>query len=403
MSDLKELLDDIAERAPALDLAERALHLGKRRRRHLRAGAIAAAALAIALVAGVSLWPRDAHQAVEPLAPSASPPPSAPPGLPASCTVARLPLPSGLHNGSVSAADPTGRYLVGSASTGVTKNALLYWEGDSVRRLSLPGQAQGFTDVNSSGVAIAGTLLHEEEDSAWIYRNGRLTRLKGADAQAVAINSSGVVVGIMTTRKVRFGNPTLHPVRWATPDADPEPLPLPPGHWPAGAGVSGLDDDGTILMNVGTLTEDGRSFALRPDGSWQELSLSLTVDGRHGVAAHGGSIRNGWVLGMMYFDGPLAGGPRMTAVVWNLRTGAVSRLPAGLWGGQINAQGWVARWTGGTAVTSGTDLLPLPTLSGVSAEFDPVVSSISDDGRVLAGGVQLRVNEPGIPLRWRCS
>lgn len=408
MTDLRELLSDIGDRAGRYDVTEQALALGRRRRQRRLAGTTAAV-LAVAAAATWGLWPGRPGGGAGPIDPAESAAPSSSAStvaLPASCEVARLPLPRGMTNGAATAVDPTGRYVVGSSSveSSATKEHLLLWDGDEVRRLDLRGQQQRFVAVASSGTALAETVLNERETSVWVYRDGTFTRLKGGEADAVGMNDSGVVVGTEIKRGPD-GTGSAHPVRWRTPESAMERLPLPPGDWPDGVSVTGIDDDGTIVMNASRGRLDWHPFALRPDGTWQKLSAPPAVDGLPVVAPRAVAIRGGWVIGEARRQPSTPSGETsMVGVVWNLATGETVALRWGLGGPNVNAQGWTAAWLDGLWLQSPTGArLALPAPPEQTPDFPAYVSGLSEGGRVLVGSQQLNYDPDVLPLRWRCS
>ncbi|MEV4411474.1 hypothetical protein [Catellatospora sp. NPDC049609] len=411
MTDLRQLLSDIGDRAGHYDVTERALTVSRRNRQRRTAVGTTAAALTVVAVAGWSLWPgggSGAGPGVNPAA-SASPSPSAAaaPALPASCRVDRLPLPDGLTSGAANAVDPTGRYVIGSAGVdgSAIKEHLLLWDGDEVRRLKLTGQHQRLRAVNSAGTVLAATVLNQREQSVWVYRDGKFTRLQGGEADAVDMNESGVVIGTEIIRGRNGKDGSAHPVRWRTPTSLMERLPLPPGDWPGGVTVSGIDDDGTIIMNASRGREAWHAFALRPDGTWQTLTASVTVDGLTAAAPQAVAIRGGWVTGVARLPqiAPSTQS-RLVDVLWNLRTGEVGVLPRGGIAAVVNAHGWTVSWLGGPRLNSATGAqLTLPAAPEQTADFPTYLSGLSDDGRVLIGLQQLNYDPDLVPLRWRCS
>jgi hypothetical protein len=331
------------------------------------------------------------------------------PALPTSCTVARLPLPRGLTLGVAVAVDPTGRYAVGSSSVewSTTREHLLLWDGDEVRRLELPGQGQRFIAVTSSGTALATTVLNEREQTSWVYRDGKFTRLKGGGVvDLIDMNDSGVVVGTEQADGP-VGKSTGGPVRWRSSTSEMERLPLPPGDWPSGVSVAGIDDDGTIIMNAhrGHLL-DWQPFALRPDGTWQKLTAPVSMDGMANVQLQASAIRGGWVTGEARLPANAESPqPRLVGILWNLDTGEAVTLPRGGSGSVVNALGWIAAGLDEPQLWSPTGAwLALPAPPEQTSEFPAYVTGLSDDGRVLVGGVQLNDDRPDVlPLRWRCS
>ncbi|GAA1611808.1 hypothetical protein ACFQY4_08115 [Catellatospora bangladeshensis] len=415
MTDLRQLLTDIGERAGSYDVTERALTITRRRRRRRAAVGTTAAALAVAAIATWSLWPGAPGSAPDPAVS-----PSAGPSLPTSCTLGSLPLPDGATYGVVYQVDPTGRYAVGGTDVDAKKydRDLLFWDGDAVRRLSLPGRLQYFHDVNSAGTALASAVIDGKE-SAWVYRDGEFTRLDG-EAFASDLNESGVIAGTISSGP---DGPGGQPVRWRTPDSPMELLPLPPGDWRHGVLVRGIDDDGTIVMGgYENSAKDQMAYALRPDGSWQELTP--TIDGVTGRNVSVYAIRGGWVVGQVLLpDGTGQRGSGITGVLWNLRTGKAQSLGRSGPPTVVNAQGWTVHETEPVFGPRGQTRTPVPTPAGSLWLLSPAgdrtavpapagqtpwhvqVYSVSDDGRVLVGLRQL--SEPygkdHVPVRWRCS
>ncbi len=413
MTDLRQLLTDIGDRAGTYDVTERALAVTRRRRRRRTAAGTTAVALAVATIATWGLWPGAASRPPEPAAS-----PSAPP-LPTSCTLGSMPLPKGVTRGTASEVDPTGRYAIGGGilpASGDYQRGLVFWDGNTVRQPELPGRLQYFHDVNSSGTALASAEI-DGKDSTWVYRDGAWTRLEGA-AFGSFLNESGVVVGVI--RRSDGDGPFNRPVRWRTPDSPMELLPMPPGVSGFGAMVRGIDDDGAVLMQAGVDGTEERAFVLRPDGSWQQLTT--TVDGVVGRRASVYAIRGGWVAGQVLLPEDGSGGSGLRDVLWNLRTGQARVLeradpPV------VNAHGWTVAREQPRRATSvpGTPLAKpfgtlwlrspagegtaLPAPSGLTA-WDVSVSSMSDDGRVLVGYQRPAGNRESSdfrPVRWRCS
>lgn len=123
----------------------------------------------------------------------------------AGSTVTRLPA---LPNGGVDviplAVNNSG-LIVGKADNSTTGTQAAEWSNGAIKALGgLPGSTDSqATAVNSSGEAVGTSLDPSDSDGhAVLFANGTITDLKapgtglpGADAEANAINDSGVIVG----------------------------------------------------------------------------------------------------------------------------------------------------------------------------------------------------------------
>lgn len=403
MSDLRELLTDIGDRARVYDVTERALVLG-RRRRHLRrfAGTGGAAVVVVAAVlAAMNLPVRPAPVPLTPTpdpSPSVSPSPVAPGPAPVTeCVAQRLPMPKGYPAKSVvTAGDPTGRFLAGRAYPYDGRDRLLIWDNGQVKVVRHQGSDPDFVDISPSGVAVANSFIGDNQVT-WIYRDGRLSRLKGNNAWSMAVNDSGAVVGYYRNKAAV----------WRTPSSAPEQLRFP-------AGLSGVGNDigsdGTVVgHSVVPGVGKNRAVAWAPDGTMRYLPVPADIGGAPVSMSQARSISGDWAAGYVV-AGDLRSGGKAYLVRWNLATGEshVSRteFPAG---DMITASGVglspgdVTGPEGRVVFEGGSALLP-----DVAGALDEPGSanyrSISDDGRTIGGYQQIEGDGVlVVAVVWRCG
>jgi hypothetical protein len=261
----------------------RAVLDGRRKRRLRRFAGMTSASAATALVL-VAVWAvagtrgdRDtpppagtgvsaassASPAASPAASAAASPSAArevAPDAPTSCKIKRLVTPDGRKMSLVTAMDPTGRYIAGRTyPAGSGDYHVVVWDRFSPTIVDMPGEDQSITEINSSGVGVGTSYGESPSTTAWLVRDGTVTKLPGGDnGEALAINEAGVAVGSVDG----------HPVIWRSVDAPPVRLPVPAG-WKSGSAVD-IDRDGTVL---GTLDSNGKQtpYLWLPDGTGRPI------------------------------------------------------------------------------------------------------------------------------------
>lgn len=411
MSDLNELLADIGDRARIYDVTERALELGRRRRNTRRLAGVGgiAAVVALSILGAVSL-----PTATDPIpltpSPSTAISPSPPPAVTvAACVPRQLPVPKGYPAKSVvTGGDPTGRYLVGRAYPGDARDRLLIWDDGRVKAFDQLGDDTDLHDVSSTGIAVGYGYDTAGKALAVIYREGRLSRLKGVDATAIAVNASGVVAGTFQGR----------PAVWRSPDAGPVRLPVPEGMdmmW-----VTGVDADGTVSGRLGvyppaparhgsapTPLAWERAVIWGPDGTMRELPVPASIDGRPVAQSAALDIHDGWVGGWL-ITGTTDDDRRQYVARWNLATGEVTWFPSARRAYPVSASGIGidARSEGRSTMVLPQGTVPLPDVKGavVDSAEQPDIRSVSADGRIIAGYQSVSGGEGLIvAVAWHCT
>jgi hypothetical protein len=377
----------------------RAVTDGRRRRRARRVGGYAATAVVTVLVlvggAGAAdgwLGPQaspatsQAPGSPDPTEPAVAPPPQAP----TKCQISELLLPDGREMALVTGADPTGRFLLGRTYPDSDPGRsgeyhVVVWDGRKPTLVLMKGMEQALNDVNTKGLAVGGSYSRTST-TAWLYRNGTLSMLPGGDgAEAHAINDANVAVGVRNSK----------PVIWPSVDRVPVELPLPAG---ANFGyASDIDEDGTVVGQVGSKGEAGRPYLWLPNRSGQALRLPAPVPQPSRAPTAGAyTIRNGWVTGNV----------NKTAVRWDLRTGEPRVFPQFLvQASTANRYGWQvgAGPTGRSLLLSDAGPVLLPDLvAHKRGESANLPRTLSDDGRVIGG----QADDRGGIIRavvWTCS
>jgi hypothetical protein len=380
---------------PRIDLA-RAMADGRRRRVRWWAGASAIVALTAGAAAGGTLTvaalngpaPRPGPRIVAP-----PPEPATKPG-PTACTVARLPS-DGARQTFVTAGDPSGHYLAGQIYG--SKTPVVVWkDGRIAARPSLPGTAnRAIRDLNSAGVGVATSNDADGRQRSYVYHDGRFTKLKGGESEAVAINDAGAIAGVLGA-----GRPAL----WSAPTAAPVRLKLPAGA--TTGGVDGIDEDGTVLGEVGEPTAELTGYLWRPDGSGRRMPLP-TVRGKPADFFWPESISDGWVAGRAVLDA--TDGSRSFAWYrYRVASNRYEPLPDGAgMPARVAANGWVAGvGAGGNAenlsekvtIFSDAGVLSLPRYH---SDNEYTVASYSADGLVV-GGTSAAPDLVNRAMMWRC-
>ena len=363
----------------------RAVADGERHHRRVRlAGSAAVAAVAAAIV--VTSWTVTGVDRRENRPPAAQPTVTEVPTKgPLACSVEQLATPSGQGpKAVVSGADPTGRYIVGRTYPG-GKPSTVIWVDRQPQQAPMPGDDPVLRDITSTGVAV-GTSFVGDKTAAWIYADGKYTRLAGGGAEANAINEQRMIVGAVGNK----------PAVWRSANSQPTMLALPGSGW-SGMALD-VDEDGTVVGSLAKGSGDRVAAAWRPDGTLRQLPAPT---------AHGGpandytaeSIRNGWVSGWAAFDRDqirYIGGPR-----WNLNTGAVENIDGFF--ESVNQQGWTV---GSATLVTDDQTLQLPAPHGFEMGPQILAYTLSDDGSTIAGQVGTRngdVRNQPIAVIWTCK
>jgi uncharacterized membrane protein len=394
----------------------RAVRDGRRRRRIRRATRLAAAVMATVVVlvgvpvaagalrhhrASTVTGPAPSSAGASPSAsassspmwqpvPNTSPPRAGlAPNPPTTCTLARLPVPDGVTMSIVTAEDPTGHYIAGrSYPRGGPANGypIIIWHDGKPTVVTIPGNDQSLEQITPTGDAVGQSYLDSGIQVAWAYLQGSLRRLEGTNAEARGINTAGAIVGKVGAR----------PVVWRTQFEPAEQLPMPPGTTTGEA--YGIADDGTI---VGTLQgNDGEhAYVWRPDGSVSALPAPANPAGaRFGERVF--VLRDGWAGGLDTY-----GGSR--AVRWNLRTSAVTLVPAlDISTEAVNRYGWTvgSDKQGYGVLQTDVGTVRLPPINKKVEPTDNIASGISDDGRTIGGqAVLANADRTIVAVVWRCT
>jgi hypothetical protein len=397
-ADLLRPLAAVPRSASRVDIT-RAIDDGERRLSRARwvRSSTAGMAVALILVGGWALA-RPALRSAPPTpaaspsaaSPSASPSASASTGPrtpvpPTTCALHRLPVPAGQPAKSlVTGADPTGRYILGRTYPAGPR--VVIWHDGQVRKVAMTGSDPELNDVTSTGVAVGTSFVGGSSDktSAWVYRNGRISRLPGGNAAAYGINERQVIVGSVNGR----------PALWRTPTSQPTMLATPGRGW-AGWAV-GIDEDGTVVGRLQSAPDKPEyGYLWRPNGRLEKLAVP-TLRGKAVTTYTADSIRNGWVVGWARLDEGDIG--YLGAPLWNLHTGAVDMSDERLLATAVNRYGWTVGDNrlviGGTVSLPDFGENPLP--GGSTHAY-----SISDDGATVAGQVDLH-GQP-VAVVWKCQ
>jgi hypothetical protein len=386
---------------PRIDVA-RAIRDGRRmRRRRWWSGGTALIAAITATVVGGSLLLSPAQQDDKHVLPDLPPDPP----VPTACTASLLPM-GGNRAVQVTAADPSGRWQAGTTdpnSYWPDKRKLLVWHDR--RLVTMTSGAElgiALSDLNSAGVGVG--RRDGQKDTPYLYRGGELTTLKGGDANAIAINDAGMIAGEVGA----FNHE--RPARWASPEAGPERLPLPPG-----AGFTRVQDitpDGTVVGEV-----DDEAYVWPAGGGYRKLEPppppSDTTKGAEPIAPGLSPDRPlirpmGFSFGWLYAT--VTYGAGRPAFLYRLDLASGTWQPVGKHdrSAQLTAAGLSDNWAQeDPAVWVGRRKLELP-------KYDPAlrnrldafaIRGVSDDVHVVSGTAFSSVADLAKPLQpiiWEC-
>lgn len=303
--------DQVVPAGPSRIDVTAAITRGRRRirvRRLFGAGCAAAAVLvavvSVPVVVGALRADRlassgqSAYPSAEPFQPASPEPTATGPTPPTRCAVRRLADPDKTGRTVVTGVDPSGRFIVGRNYPGGSRQQqILIWEDGRPVRVRMAGQDQLLTDINSAGVAI-GTSYQGKDLRAWVYADGKVSRLPGTAVTPVAIGETSVIVGSRIAD--RLGVHSV-PVIWRAIGDDPTDLPLPGKGW-SGVAV-GVAPDGSV---VGTISERPdlypytRGVVWTPDGTMHVLPLP-TEDGRTADGFAPIAVGERWIVGRATF------------------------------------------------------------------------------------------------------
>ncbi|MFI1988306.1 hypothetical protein [Actinoplanes sp. NPDC020271] len=329
--------------------------------------------------------------------PAVVPTAAAPTGI-TSCTVARLPT-GGVEKAVATAGDPSGRWAAGRLYSvqGHPSETIVWKDGAIHQRLPLPGADADIVDLNPAGVGVANGNDADDHELAFLYQDGKFTRLRGDAVSARAINENGVIAGSAGTAEQ-----DPYPIRWASGAAVPARLPLPPG---ATSGTTAdIAEDGTVLGSVATGKKSGTAYLWFPDGTGRYLPLPVMRDGKKATSFSGSAISNGWVSGEAVYETPDV--TMFTPMRYRISTGEFETLTTDIGSAPvISADGWVAGEGRVSPVMVGAGrTVELPAYGAKSAGPGDVsydIRAISADGHVVVG-YRVGSGVTDDPLRWSC-
>jgi hypothetical protein len=308
------------------------------------------------------------------------------------CTMSVLAAPKGLSRPSVTAVDPTGRYIVGHSVTGQNFHPILWTDGKP-QALPMRGDSVELSAVNASGVVV-GLVSEGTTEYAFRFENGKYTRLRTPSGRwhiypVPAINTAGDVV-INAEPSGNSGGKDSFALLWKAGSTTAKKLPLPDG-----ANAMAILDDGTL---AGALYKNGEATAAY---AWDQQGHGRKLTAPSGQTAAAYAARGEWATGGFW--------PHQSVARWNLRTGEMKEyetppnadVAPGLEGigpgERVNAAGWV--------IASGLVLRDDgPAKLTVPAGQRAMAIAVSDYGLVV-GQAQVAGtldNENVGPRAWQC-
>jgi len=283
----------------------------------------------------------------------------------------------------VTGGDSTGRWHVGTAAPNFgDKGPMLIWhDGKLVAQVPPPDGDATLRDINSSGVAV-GSNNSDSDTYPFVYRNGKLERLKGGRGQAYAISDSGEIVGTIGVNNRR-------PVRWKSADAEPETLPMPPGK--TIQFVVDIAPDGTI---AGMYLSD--TYIWSPDGKVRQLAPP-SPDG----VFRPGSFGFGWLYGVSLRAGVYRYEPRTGTWQHLTDAGHKAQFPGtGAGDAQVADTGGLSVFVGGQVLRLGRN-----PIKDHPEKYSFEITAVSADAHTVAGYALSNQSDPTKPVRsfiWRC-
>jgi probable HAF family extracellular repeat protein len=294
-------------------------------------------------------------------------------------------------------ADPTGRYAAASlVQPDGTIRPVLWTDGEPA---VLPPAGDGAqpSAVNSAGVVVGTASGRDGRPLAWIYRDGRVSRLGAVPGYEwwapVSVDEHGAVTG-EAWRGLRFAV-----VSWPSAASRGAVVRVTE---PRGVRGSGVGAGGVV---VGTWGDGAAPYAWRADGTGRALRLPRGAATGQPVA-----VRGAWAAGWVglhpatvppepaaapreqggekdmrlreMLGKPGAGKLVVAPARWNLSTGEVTHWPERTVAATaVNAAGWVVvPGDGGAAVVS-----PEGRMTALPGPADGYPTTLSDDNRRLYG------------------
>jgi hypothetical protein len=305
------------------------------------------------------------------------------------CQMTELPVPPGMKGVQVEAVDPTGRYIVGNGTVGQNFRPILWVDGKP-NVLPVIAMSVQVTAVNSSGVVVG--IADEPRDSyAFRYENGAYTRLRTPPGDwhvypTPAINTAGDIVINAEPRGKVEGEDSIV-LLWKAGSTAATQVPL-----PTEANVYDITDDGQLIGGTYDKGYAAVAYVWDQRGNGRKLEMPA---GEKGIAR---AARGDWATGSL----------SLYPVLWNLRTGKVTRLasppsPDTLDkdgpgpGVQVNASGWVVTGSPRGSLLRAGEAVELAVPKGQASD----VRGVSDTGLVVG---QARGQDHAIlgPRTWRC-
>lgn len=317
---------------------------------------------------------------------------------PARCEVTRLPT-AGVKKAVATAGDPSGRWAAGRlySTSGHPSKTIIWKDGAIHQQLAMPGSDADVVDLNSAGAGVANAFGAGDHQSAYQYKNGHFTKLRGEDIAAIAINDAGVMAGTQ-------GAPEDDsvPVRWPSATATPQKLPLPDKATQGAA--EGIAEDGTVVGIAGPDIHTLSGYLWFPDGTGRYLPLPTMRDGRRATSFSPASISNGWVSGNAVYE--TKDMTAFTPMRYRISTGEYETLSTDVDSGDlVTADGWVVG--GGRqspVMLAGSRTVELPAYGKAGSAPGLIfydVRAVSADGRVVIG-YKAGEDLGNDPLMWTC-
>ncbi|MFY1689634.1 hypothetical protein [Plantactinospora sp. WMMB782] len=309
------------------------------------------------------------------------------------CAGVRLALPPEAIRGAVDTGSPDGRYLAGSYSTAESQVIAVRWDGDRVERIPVDGWASA-NGVDDRGVVVGSAFRGGEQRIAWAYVDGKVVELPvpagHTGAEARGINARGEVAGV-----VYQGSVTRAAIwRGTTATARVDVLTGLPGGRTFATGIS----DSGVTAGVSGAGGDAYRWDASGRGSLLPRPAGLGRAGAHGVRgelAYGVAHPAGAAAGTGTPDGAPGRDEPGVAVVWDLRTGAVTEVGSGVVGAVNGRDHLVLNRRDGSGVRL---RYPDGRLRHVTADNagNPSGATISEDGTRIGG------RSDDWPIRWTC-